>query len=448
MPLLTTDTIVAPATAAGAAAVAIVRLSGREAWTLAGCLFPRLTSSSQPRYALFGELRTDDGVRDEVLVLPFRGPHSYTGEDLVELHLHGNDVLVQAVVRALTRLGARPADPGEFTRRAFLNGKMDLSRAEAVAEIIAARSERSARGAAARLAGSLSERYQGIRRELLELLVHLEATIDFPDEDIETLGYPSLLRDLGRLRDELAVLEQTYRDGKIERDGLRIAIAGKPNAGKSSLMNCLLGSDRAIVTAIPGTTRDYLEESLSLRGANLQLYDTAGLRITDDVVEAEGIRRAREKVAEADLLLYVVDANDPLDAAELSTARELCSGLVVWIVNKTDTTQARPVPGDPSFYLSARSGEGVPALVEYLAGIIGKDDGDAGARVASGRQARLLTRCVESLNRVMVSMQESVAPELVVEDMREAIDAVGELTGEVVNDEVLGEIFSRFCIGK
>ncbi len=444
------DTIVAPATAPGTAAVAIVRLAGPQAWTLAGHVFPALGATSTPRMAVFGRLETPDGVVDEALVLPFRGPRSYTGDDLVEFHLHGNDLLVSGLVRSLVSLGARPAGPGEFTRRAFLNGKLDLTRAEAVAEVIAARSERAARGAAARLAGALSDRYRGIRTRLLDLLVHLEASVDFPDEDIETLGYPRLLGDLAALQAELQGLAATYTSGRIERDGLRVGIAGRPNAGKSSLLNALLGSERAIVTPVAGTTRDYLEESLTVAGARIQIIDTAGLRETDDVVEAEGIRRARGRMAEADLLLYVVDMTCPPVSGEWEAARDLGRGTLVWVLNKADLAEGPfpEPPGGPVFRLSARTGAGVDALLGWLGSAAAGSDGDQGFRVATARQARLLEQSAASLAAARDALTSGISPDLVVQDLRDAVRTVGELTGEIANDEVLGSIFSTFCVGK
>jgi tRNA modification GTPase len=443
------DTIVAPATAPGRAAVAIVRLSGTKAWDFASLIFPALTATAVPRMALVGTLRTAEELVDEVLALPFRGPRSYTGEDLVEFHLHGNDLLVSGVIRALTQAGARPAEPGEFTRRAYLNGKLDLARAEAVAELIDARSRHAAQGAAARLAGSLSERYKGIRQALLELLCHLEATIDFPDEDIETLGYPRLEADIRHILADLQRLADTFEQGRLDGDGLRVGIAGRPNAGKSSLMNALLGTDRAIVTELAGTTRDYLEEPMSLAGSVIQLLDTAGLREALDRVEAEGIRRARSRLRESNLLLYVVDAARPLELDELTEARALTDGEVLLVVNKVDLGKAPKGPLDmPTFPVSALTGEGLPALLSYIAAKAQGSDQDFGFRVASARQARLIVRSMEALRAVSVALNQQRPPELAVADLREAVAAVGELTGDIVNDEVLGEIFSRFCVGK
>lgn len=449
MPPADNDTIVAPATAPGAAAVAIVRLSGPQAWPLASRLFPALLPESRPRMALSGRMQTPEGVTDEALVLPFRGPRSYTGEDVVEFHLHGNHALVSAVMRTLAGWGARLAEPGEFTRRAFLNGKLDLAQAEAVAELIAAKSEQAARGAAARLAGSLSTRYALIREALLELMVHLEATIDFPDEDIETLGYPQLFAETSQLREQIGQLTQTFEQGRIERDGLRVGIAGRPNAGKSSLLNRLLGVERAIVTATPGTTRDYLEESFSLGGATLQLVDTAGLRATADDIEAEGIRRAREKLGEADFILYVVDSTIPYDGDEIAEAEALGGGRVIWVQNKMDMGVVPPSPeGVLVFPISVFTGEGLPALQQFLQDQAGTQDGDVGGRVVSARQQRLLSKVGNSLAMVYDGLVERKPPELIVEDLRQAVFAAGELTGEILNDEVLGQIFSKFCIGK
>lgn len=448
MPTSPTDTIVAPATAPGAAAVAVVRLSGDRAWEIAQRFVPSLAADAPPRVAHFGALRTPQGVVDQVLVLPFRAPRSYTGEDVVELHLHGNDLIVAGVVQAAVAAGARPAGPGEFTQRAFLHGKLDLNQAEAVAELIAAKSAAAGQGAAARLRGSLSSRYAAVRRRLLEALVHLEATIDFPDEDIETLGYPRLLADLAALEADLTAMAATFGHGRIEREGLRVALAGRPNAGKSSLLNALLGVERAIVTPVAGTTRDYLEESMAVAGAALQLYDLAGLRETLDPIEAEGIRRAKAKVAEADVVLYVIDGPQGLSRAEQAEAEALGGDRLVWVVNKIDLAPDAPAPGSPAFRVSATTGAGIPALTAHLALRAAGTDTDVGSRVVSARQQRLLSRCLAGIATASKGLRDGTPPELVVEDLKEAVHAVGELTGDVVNDEVLGEIFSRFCIGK
>jgi tRNA modification GTPase len=450
--MIHTDTIVAPATAPGEAAVAIVRISGPAAWALAHRLVPGFRPTATPRLAHRGRLLTPDGVQDDVLVLPFRAPRSYTGEDLIEVHMHGSDVVVSAVVAALAALGARPARPGEFTQRAFENGKLDLTQAEAVGEMIAAKSQRAAQGAAARLAGTLSGRYRHIRQALLEVLVHLEATIDFPEEDVETLGYPRLLADVAELGAETERLTATFAQGRVERDGLRVAIAGRPNAGKSSLLNRLLGAERAIVTPVPGTTRDYLEETMWLAGAALQLIDTAGLRETSDPIETEGIRRTREKVGEADVVLYVLDAGAPWPAQELDAARELGRGRLVWVVNKIDLCPAPDLAllteVAPTFPISVVRGDGIPELLTFLAERTAGSDRDTGVRVTSARQQRLLTHVARSLATTTSGLEAGASPELIVEDLREAVQAAGELTGDIVSDEVLGEIFSRFCIGK
>lgn len=428
--------------------MAIVRVAGPLAWELAHRLVPSFRRDAPPRFAHVGRLITPSAVQDDVLVLPFQAPRSYTGDDLVELHLHGADVIVSAVLTALAGWGARPAQPGEFTQRAYLNGKLDLTQAESVAELIAAKSERAAQGAAARLAGALSAKYRQVRQGLLEVLVHLEATIDFPEEDLATLGYPRLLADLAGLQTEVSRLTETFTQGRVERDGLRVAIAGRPNAGKSSLLNQLLGAERAIVTPVPGTTRDYLEETLWLAGAALQLVDTAGLRETTDPIEFEGIRRAREKVHEADVILYVLDAAEPWDAGELNAARAWGEHRLVWVINKIDLQADVPAVGLPEFRISAERGDGLPALLSYLAQRAAGSDRDSGVRVVSARQQRLLTRVAASLQQTEAGLRSGASPELVVEDLHEAVHAAGELTGDIVSDEVLGEIFSRFCVGK
>jgi tRNA modification GTPase len=443
------DTIAALATAPGIGAIAIVRISGPRARAIARQLTRR---DPHAREATLVELRDAAGQPiDRGLVLSFPAPRSFTGEDLIELHCHGGRIVADAVLSAAHTLGARPAEAGEFTLRAFLNDKIDLLQAEAIADLVASGSLQAARAALRSLDGEFSAAVGALQQALNALRVRIEAWLDFPDEELPFDAGPECAAELDTLLARLDALLERARSGRALRDGLSVAIAGAPNAGKSSLLNRLVGYDAAIVTEIAGTTRDALREQLTLDGLPVTVVDTAGLRATSDPIEREGVRRARLEVARADRLLWVADAREPLDLA-LSAARaerERDAAFTV-IANKIDLANRPPalttVDGVPVVYLSALTGAGVDLLVAHLKRIAGLAGEGGGTFSARRRHLEALARAREQL--VAARAQIAGALELAAEHLRGAQTALGELTGEVTSDDLLGAIFATFCIGK
>jgi tRNA modification GTPase len=445
----TPDTIAAIATAHGRGGVGIVRLSGPQAVHLVHALTGR---RQPPRRATLARFRAADGsVLDEGLVLRFDAPKSFTGEDVVELHAHGSPVMLDALLARCVALGARRARPGEFSERAFRHGRLDLAQAEAIADLIAAGSEAQARAAARSLTGEFSRRVDALLQRLIQLRAYIEAAIDFPEEEIDFLADARLTADLEALRQDLATLLAAARRGQRLRDGLHAVILGPPNAGKSSLLNALAGFDRAIVTPIPGTTRDTLRETVSLDGVELTLVDTAGLRDTPDAIEAEGIRRAREELSRADLALLVIDAHTSDRALDALRAEcpPRCARLVVR--NKIDLVDATPQlatrDGETEVQLSALTGAGLDLLRQQLREHAGATESD-GAFSARARHVEALQRVDTHLAAASVALHGTRAGELAAEDLRQAQQALSEITGAYTADDLLGDIFSRFCIGK
>lgn len=447
------DTICAPATAPGEGAVGIVRVSGPEAVALVGGLFA--ASSGHPLAAApshtvhHGRLADAAGAPiDEVLVLLMRGPRSYTREDVVEVQCHGGPAAVEAALAALTGSGARLAEPGEFTRRAFLNGRIDLTRAEAVLALISARTETAHRIAGRQLAGALAERLEPVADGLKALCAHLEAAIDFPDEDLQPP--PDLGTRLGAARTALADALARGRAGHLLQEGVRLAILGRPNVGKSSLLNRLLGYDRAIVAEAAGTTRDVLEAELAVDGVRFVVQDTAGIRAPGDPVEAEGVARSRRAAQEADLALLVLDAMEGITPDDEKLLAELGGRPALVAVNKCDLAAGEGPPGLTAVRVSARTGEGLEAL---RAAMRDAARGPGAVPLEHGflttlRQREALGRSLEALERGLAGLAEGRFPELVAADAREALDRLGEVTGETTTDDLLDAVFARFCIGK
>jgi tRNA modification GTPase len=447
------DTICAPATAPGEGAVGIVRVSGPEALPLVAGLFTassRRPLTEAPSHTVHhGHLADAAGEPiDEVLVVLMRGPRSYTREDVVEVQCHGGPAAVEAALAALTGAGARLAEPGEFTRRAFLNGRIDLTRAEAVLALISARTEAAHRIAGRQLAGALAERLAPVAEGLKALCAHLEAAIDFPDEDIP--APPDLGERLTAARDALADLIARGRAGHLLQEGVRLAILGRPNVGKSSLLNRLLGYERAIVAEAAGTTRDVLEAELAVDGVRLIVQDTAGIRASVDPVEAEGVARSRRALQSADLALVVLDASDGITPEDEKLLIELAGRPALVAVNKCDLGPGASPPGLPAVRVSARTGEGLDALRSALRdaargpGAVPLEH----AFLTTLRQREALGRALDALERASAGLAEDRFPELVAADARQALDAVGEVTGETTTDDLLDAVFSRFCIGK
>ncbi|QIT57050.1 tRNA uridine-5-carboxymethylaminomethyl(34) synthesis GTPase MnmE [Aquisalimonas sp. 2447] len=444
-----TDTICAVATPPGQGGVGIVRLSGPAAAEHATSVVGTLP---EPRRGGFRRFRGRDGdVLDEGLVLWFPGPDSFTGEDVVEFQGHGGPVVMDRLLQRLTGLGCRLARPGEFSQRAFLNGRMDLTQAEAVADLIAAGSEAGARAAMASLHGAFSREVQGLSHALMELRVYVEAAIDFPDEEIDFLGDGEVAARLQDARQRLQSVTDAAGQGRLLRDGMTVVIAGRPNAGKSSLLNALADAPTAIVTAVAGTTRDILREQIQIDGMPLHVVDTAGLRETEEEVEQEGIRRAWRAIDDADRVLLVVDDCDGVTAADEAILARLPVELPVTVVrNKADLSGAATgLDGHgprAEMVLSALSGAGMDGLREHLKECMGYSAGEGGF-IARRRHLDALRRADQFLQDAAAQLHVG-AGELMAEELRRSQDALGEITGAVSTEDLLGEIFSSFCIGK
>jgi len=445
------DTIAAIATAPGRGGIGVVRVSGPGCRVVAEALLGRVP---EPRVAeLHHFLDAASEPIDEGIALYFAGPASFTGEDVLELQGHGGPVVMDLLLRRVLELGARAAEPGEFTQRAFLNDKLDLAQAEAVADLIDSGSAQAARAALRSLQGEFSSQVHDLAEAVLELRMWVEAAIDFPEEEVDFLGDRALDARLEFIRHRFAGLAETARQGALLRDGLTLVIAGRPNAGKSSLLNRLAGYDAAIVTPIPGTTRDVLRERIEIDGLPVHVLDTAGLRESPDEVEAEGIRRAHRELERADRVLFVVDAEDPaaIAAIEQDLAALPSSAPRTVVVNKVDRVgrEARIEPGNtPRVHLSAVTGEGLDLLRAHLKDCVGFHPAGSGVLSARVRHLEALRRArahVEEAHRLLV---ERHAGELVAQELTDAQKRLGEITGEVTSDDLLGRIFGSFCIGK
>lgn len=442
------DTIAAIASAPGAAGVGVVRISGPQVPSIALALLGR---SPAPRHAHFAAFRATNGeLIDRGLLLYFLAPASYTGEHVLELQGHGSPVLLDALLRRVCELGARLARPGEFTERAFLNGKLDLAQAEAVADLIAARSQAGARAALRSMEGIFSRKVDALLQAMITLRVHIEAAIDFPEEEIDFLADPAITQKLESLRAQLADLLREAQRGLRLNDGLRVALIGRPNTGKSSLLNALAGSERAIVTDIAGTTRDVLRESISLDGIALELADTAGLRDTHDPVEQEGVRRAHGERERADAVVLVTDAKHAAtDAVWLQDLPASVERVVV--INKIDIDGTSPHVESRAdacwLWLSVKTGEGLDALRDCLKRLAGAGSGE-GAFSARRRHVLALEQVADHLTQTSRVLADTHAGELAAEELRQAQHVLGEVTGTYTSDDLLGAIFSSFCIGK
>ncbi len=442
------ETIAAVATAPGFGGVGIVRVSGPAAAHLARALLGRVPP---PRQAAFARFRDADGAAiDSGLALWFPAPASFTGEDILELQGHGGPVVLDLVLRRTLELGARLARPGEFSERAFLNGKLDLTQAEAIADLIAAGTQTAARLAGRTLEGALSRRVAALVEGLTQLRMVCEAALDFPDEDLDPLADARVAADLAALSADMAGLLADARQGQLVREGLRLVIAGPPNAGKSSLLNALSGADTAIVSPIPGTTRDLLRAEIQIDGLPLHITDTAGLRPAADPVEEEGIRRAQGQIAQADRVLWVF-AGDA-DGAVGPDAHLPPGVALTRVRNKIDLTGEAPglreTQTGPEVALSARTGAGLAELRAHLKAVAGFQGAGGGEFLARRRHLEALGRAQGHLADAGACLAATGAGELVTEDLRQAQRALGEITGEVSSDDLLGRIFAGFCIGK
>jgi tRNA modification GTPase len=396
-------------------------------------------------------------VIDEVLAVYMEKPKTYTREEVVEIQAHGGVLVLQEILEAALRCGARLAEPGEFTRRAFLNGRIDLTQAEAVIDLIQSKTRRSLGMANLQRQGRLGREVQEIREDLADLLALLEAGIDFPEEEVQGLSGGDTLRRLRAAQEKLDSLLRTYDEGKIYRQGIAAVIIGRPNVGKSSLLNSLLREDRAIVTPIPGTTRDVIEEVANIRGIPLRIMDTAGLRHTRDAVEIEGVKRTRDRLAQADLVIWVVDGTEPLTAEDLDILPEVRERKSVVAINKNDLPRrlnpqdlAGPLPGVPLIPVSALHHSGIDLLEGAIREVVlnGQEDSSSEVLLSNLRHKQAMERAREALARALEASGANLSPEFISVDLGQALHALGEIVGETTSEDILDRIFSQFCIGK
>ena len=458
------DTIAAIATARGEAGIGIIRVSGSLALPIAAEVFrsPRAISPIKlPTHTLtYGHVidaTASDEVIDEVLLGVMHAPRTYTGEDIVEFNCHGGIVPLTAVLDLVVKNGARIAEPGEFTKRAFLNGRLDLAQAEAVAELIASKTDLSRKIAVEALAGKLSDTVNRLSDQLAGLLAEIEASIDFPEEDLDFMKVESQLETARTIQTDLTTLLETAAEGRLITEGVNVAILGKPNVGKSSLLNALVGTTRAIVTDIPGTTRDTIEETVNIKGIPLKLIDTAGIRQTDDIVEKHGVERSKAVLDRAELLLLMFDASQPLNDADLELLQIAASPRAILILNKIDL----PVVTAPAALLAhcpkkrvvetaIPEGKGLDKLKaavceELLGGELRIGESPI---VTNARHQEALRRADEGLNYAIESLENGMPPELVAVDLRISLDGLGDIVGKTTTEDILDRIFSQFCVGK
>lgn len=453
------DTIAAVATPAGPGAIGILRLSGPGAADIAAACFRPLGRKGlldhPTRTLVYGSLLDCEGqVIDQVLCTYSRGPASYTGEDTAELHCHGSPMVLSLGLEALFAQGARQAGPGEFTQRAFLNGRLDLAQAEGVADLLDARSREGARHAAGQLSGALSRKIAAIYSALVDVMAHFHAVLDYPDEDIDPFTQEQLARDLEAQRQDLEALLSTYQRGRRLSRGVKCAIVGRPNAGKSTLLNLLAGFDRAIVTPVAGTTRDVVEQAVRLGDIRLNLFDTAGLRETEDAIEAEGIRRSWKKLEEAGLILAVFDGSEPLTREDLALAQRCAGRPAIALVNKEDKpTQfdAEIIAGDFAMVIPVCCQEegSRRVIAAAVARLLGTNNIDPHAASLSGqRQLAAATRARDAVAGALDAVSSGFGLDAVSVCVDDALDALCDLTGENASENVINEVFERFCVGK
>lgn len=457
------ETISAIATAAGEGAIGIIRMSGNRAIGIVDKIFNEInfkkTEDIESQKMSYGYIiNPEDGKKiDEVLVLIMRAPRSYTREDVVEIHCHGGVVSLKNILELTIKYGARLGEPGEFTKRAFLNGRLDLAQAEAVIDIIRAKTDASLRMALGHLGGALSEKIRTMRHKILGMIANLEASIDFPEEDIEELTAQEVKVGITPVLEEIRHLLATKETGRILREGLETVIIGKPNVGKSSLLNALLKEKRAIVTDVPGTTRDSIEEFVNIGGIPLKIIDTAGIRETEDIVEKIGVEKTREFIASADLILVLLDASLPLSAEDKEVLQLLPGREAIVLINKSDLPSgldnnelASYIPNPQILKISVLEGQGLEELEQMIVDMVysGQVQQKEGAFIHNLRQADLLEQAKKYLLSAIVTIDNNMPPDCVVVDLRDAWDKLGEVTGDTVGENIIDQIFTNFCIGK
>lgn len=446
------DTIVAIATPPGRGSVGILRVSGPLTADITQKILHELPEVRRAYYGNFYAANAE--VLDTGLAIYFKAPHSFTGEDITEFHAHGGPIILDRLLKAILAAGARPAEPGEFSKRAFLNDKIDLAQAEAIADLISAESTQAARSALRSLQGEFSKQIQDLLEALIYLRMYVEAAIDFPEEEVDFLGDQVITEKLGFLLAAVTQILKTATQGALLREGIQVVIAGKPNAGKSSLLNALSGQERAIVTELPGTTRDILKEQIQLEGLPLHIIDTAGLRATDDPIEQEGIRRAWQAIDAADLILWVVDASEPSESQDFRAAwpeyfaNTQARAPVIVIYNKIDQISLEPRLEDQAVYLSAKFSQGLDLLAKKIRMMVGAQENTEGIFMARRRHVEALEQTLQHLRTGQEKLEHDRAGELLAEELRLAQEALSCILGKFTSDDLLGRIFSSFCIGK
>lgn len=456
------ETISAVCTALGEGAIGIIRISGENALAAGESIFKAASGRKLVDYPVntlvYGHVYDADGsMVDEVMAVYMRAPHSYTAEDVVEIQCHGGVRSLQKILSLSYAAGTRPAEPGEFTKRAFLNGRIDLVQAEAVMDIIKSRSDAALKVAVRQQEGQLSSEVRGLRKELLDVIVNLEAVIDYPEDDIEEMTFASVLDSVNKTAEGVNKLLANAHTGKILREGLRVAIIGKPNVGKSSFLNCLLKEDRAIVSEYAGTTRDVIEEQFLLGGIPIVLADTAGIRETEDYVERIGVEKSRRILNEAELAIVVLDGSAPLTEEDFEILELVKGRSYVIIINKSDLGSANiknSLTGEfknaPVIELSAKTGAGLDVFTSWLQKFVYGSDkhlGD-GIYVQNARHENLLKNSLASMQDALSAAEAQMPYDCIMIDLRNAAGFLGEITGDTVRDEIINEIFSKFCIGK
>lgn len=452
------ETIAAIATAYGEGGIGIVRISGPESLNILKKIFSG-KGSMRNRRMTFGIISDPDNgnIIDEVLAVYMKGPGTYTGEDTVEINCHGSMISLKKTLALVLKCGALLAEPGEFTKRAFLNGRMDLSQAEAVIDVIKAKTDKSFDVAMSQMEGSLSGSIAKIREKMLDVLVDMTVNIDYPDEDIEQMTYEKLISDLRYVEEKIKKLLDTAGSGRMIKEGIRIAIVGRPNVGKSSLMNSLLRQSRAIVTDIPGTTRDTIEEVVSIRGLPVCLIDTAGIRDTENAIEKIGIEKTKEAFNKADFIIYIIDGSTPLTSEDNEIMEYIGEREALVLINKTDLRTVANIekikdklPNGDILATSLIRGEGISEIEDTIEDLVygGKITAGESVIVNNIRHEDLLRRAKQSVDDAISMAERGEALDIIDIDVKRAYDDLGEITGETVSDDIISEVFSRFCLGK
>lgn len=455
------DTIAAIATAPGEGGIGIIRISGEKSLQVAESIFKSMSGKKiedyKTRTLIYGNIVDEETIIDEVLVAYMKGPNSYTAEDVIEINCHGGFISVKKILELILSKDVRLADAGEFTKRAFLNGRIDLSQAEAIIDVIKAKTEVAHEVAQSQLEGSLSNKIKQLRLNVTEVLAHLEVAIDFSEEDIEEITYQTLRERAEELRCEIKRLYDTAESGKILRDGLKTVIVGKPNVGKSSLLNSILGENRAIVTDIPGTTRDVIEEFVNIKGIPLKIVDTAGIRETEDVVEKIGVEKSKESFSSADLVIMVLDSSRKLDKEDLEILENLQNKKTIVLLNKTDLDPQieedklnQYVDSSSIIKISALQNEGIEELQDKIESMVyrGSVKSSSNLMITNTRHKDALAKSYESINDAITAIDQNMPYDFIEVDFKNVWDYLGYINGDTIKEDLLDTIFSNFCIGK